>query len=223
MSFLTSILGIFMICIGLVLQQEKMNTNKKTETSGFDIRNMAASANMIVKEVDPLVPEKEDTPVFSLTEVEMEVTPSSVITPPRVEVYEGMTLEELANKLNQHLGNDKVAGQGALIASECINKGVDPYITVAIILQETGCGSSCSNLARNCNNFGGQKGSPSCNGGSFKRYDTVEEGLVGMIDNLSRNYFAIGLTTPETIGPKYCEGNEWAGHINWFVNKIRNS
>lgn len=223
MSFLTSILGIFMICIGLVLQQEKMNTNKKTETSGFDIRNMAASANMIVKEVDPLVPEKEDTPVFSLTEVEMEVTPSSVITPPRVEVYEGMTLEELANKLNQHLGNDKVAGQGALIASECINKGVDPYITVAIILQETGCGSSCSNLARNCNNFGGQKGSPSCNGGAFKRYDTVEEGLVGMIDNLSRNYFAIGLTTPETIGPKYCEGNEWAGHINWFVNKIRNS
>ena len=153
----------------------------------------------------------------------METAPGSIIVPPRVEVYEGMTLEELGDKLNRHLGNDTVAGQGHLIAAECINKGVDPYIVVAIILQETGCGSHCSNLARYCYNFGGVKGKPSCNGGSFRQYNSVEEGLVGMIDNLSRNYFAIGLTTPDTIGPKYCEGNEWAGHINWFVNKIRNN
>lgn len=225
-SLFTSIVGVLMVSIGLFIQSENMESNKvKTTTAGsFDIKNMAASTNMIVKEVEqPLKLEQKEEETLSLTEVEMETTPSSIIVPPRVEVYEGMTLEELAEKLNRHLGNDKVAGQGALIASECINKGVDPYITVAIILHETGCGTSCSNLARTCNNFGGQKGSPSCNGGSFKQYDTVEEGLVGMIDNLARNYFAIGLTTPETIGPKYCEGNEWAGHITWFVNKIRNN
>ena len=57
----------------------------------------------------------------------------------------------------------------------------------------------------------------------MKQFNSVDEGLAGMISNLSRNYFALGLTTPETIGPKYCEGNEWAGKISWFVNKIRNS
>ena len=219
-SYFTSLVGILMICIGLVIQNDIAHTAKREVTvSGFDIKNMAASTNMIVKETEE--PKNEDSLI--LQEVEMETAPASIIVPPRVEVYEGITLEELADKLNRNLGSDIVAGKGAIIASECINKGVDPYITVAIILHETGCGSSCSNLARNCYNFGGQKGSPSCNGGAFKQYDTVDEGLVGMIDNLSRNYFAIGLTTPETIGPKYCEGNEWAGHISWFVNKIRNS
>lgn len=215
----TSFVGILMISIGLMLQSDVDTTMKKTTTvSGFDIKNMAASTNMIVQEKEP---EKEET--LLLTEVEMETAPASVIVPPRVEVYEGQTLEELAERLNRHLGNDIVAGKGELIATECLNKGVDPYITVAIILHETGCGSHCSNLARYCYNFGGQKGKPSCNGGAFRQFDTVDEGLVGMINNLSKNYFAMGLTTPETIGPKYCEGNEWAGHITWFVNKIRNN
>ena len=39
-------------------------------------------------------------------------------------------------------------------------------------------------------------------------------------NNLSKNYFAQGRTTVETIAPKYCEGNTWAGKINYFVNKI---
>jgi len=222
MSIFTSLVGILMICIGLVIQNDSAHTMKNVkETDTFDIKNMAASANMIVK--DTSTEEVKETDNLLLTEVKMETAPASVIVPPRVEVYEGQTIEELAEHLNRHLGNDVVAGKGALIATECINKGVDPYITVAIILHETGCGTHCSNLARNCNNFGGQKGKPSCNGGAFRQFDTVDAGLVGMIDNLSRNYFQQGLTTPETIGPKYCEGNEWAGKITWFVNKIRNN
>ena len=221
MCVLTSMIGVLMICIGLVLQNDTDQSMKTTNTSNeFDIKNMAASANMIVKETSSPKEVKENT---LLTEVKMETAPASVIVPPRVEVYEGQTFEELAARLNRNLGSDVVAGKGELIASECLNKGVDPYITVAIILHETGCGSHCSNLARNCYNFGGQKGKPSCNGGAFRQFNSVDEGLVGMIDNLSRNYFSIGLNTPETIGPKYCEGNEWAGKINWFVNKIRNS
>lgn len=159
----------------------------------------------------------------SLTAVEMEVTPSSIYIPPRVEVYDGLTLEELGEKLNRHLGDDYVAGKGPLIAQLCLETGVDPYIAVAIILHETGCGTKCSNLARYCNNVGGQKGSPGCNGGSFKRFDTLDDGIKGFINNLSKNYFSQGRTTVETIAPKYCEGNTWAGKINYFVNKIRNN
>ena len=220
--YLTSLVGVLMISIGLVIQNDSAHsTNKTTTVSGFDIKNMAASSNMIVKETEVT----NNSESLILKEVEMETAPASIIVPPRVEVYDGLTFEELADKLNRNLGSDIVAGKGALIASESLNKGVDPYIVVAIIAQESGCTGSngCSNLARYCYNFGGQKGKPSCNGGAFRQFDTVDEGLVGLIDNLSRNYFAIGLNTPETIGPKYCEGDEWAGHITWFVNKIKNS
>ena len=159
----------------------------------------------------------------SLTAVDMEVIPASVYIPPRVEVYDGLTIEELGNKLNRHLGNDYIAGKGELLAKLCIENGVDPYIATAIILHETGCGSKCSNLTRYCNNVGGQKGSPGCNGGAFKKFDTIEDGFEGFVNNLSKNYFSQGRTTVETIAPKYCEGNTWAGKINYFVNKIRNN
>lgn len=219
---LTCIVAVMMIYIGVSLQKEYSgDNNTKINDLNYKIQNMSASTNMIVKESESeeFQPERKMT----VTEVKMETAPASVIVPTRVEVYEGMTLEELADKLNRNLGNDIIAGKGMLIASECINKGVDPYVATSIILHETGCKSKCSNLARYCYNFGGQKGRPSCNGGSFKKFDTVDEGLVGMINNLHKNYYAIGLNTVETIAPKYCEGNTWAGKINWFVNSIRNS
>lgn len=217
---ITMMIGIIMISIGMVIQNENsintLNTNQKIQE--FNIKNMAASTNMIVEETKET---EKTTDNLLLTEVVMETAPASVIVPPRVEVYEGMTLEELAAKLNRNLGNDIVAGKGALIATECINKGVDPYVAVAILLHETGCKSRCSSLARNCNNFGGQKGGPSCNGGSYKAYNSIDEGLVGFIDNLYRNYYSRGLTTIETIGPRYAESPTWRSKITWYVGQIR--
>jgi len=210
-----------MISIGMVIQSEKLENNLATKpvVQEFDIKNMAASTNMIVEETEASKKEKNED--LFLTEVKMETAPASVIIPPRVEVYEGMTLEELAIKLDRNLGSGMLAGKGALIAAECINKGVDPYIAIAIMLHETGCKSNCSSLARACNNFGGQKGSPSCNGGSYKAYNSVDEGVVGHIDNLYRNYFSRGLNTIESIGPKYAESPTWRSKITWYVEQIR--
>ena len=219
---LTCIVAVMMIYIGLSMHKEYAKKNNiKINDLNFKIQNMSASTNMIVKESES--EEFQPAKRLDLTEVKMEAAPASIIVPPRIEVYEGMTIEELAEKLNRNLGNDIIAGKGMLIASECINKGVDPYVATSIILHETGCKTKCSNLARYCYNFGGQKGKPSCNGGSFKKFDTIDAGLVGMINNLNKNYYAMGLNTVETIAPKYCEGNTWAGKINWFVNSIRNS
>lgn len=219
---LTCIVAVMMIYIGLSMNKEYAKKNNiKINDLNFKIQNMSASTNMIVKESES--EEFQPAKRLDLTEVKMEAAPASIIVPQRIEVYEGMTIEELAEKLNRNLGNDIIAGKGMLIASECINKGVDPYVATSIILHETGCKTKCSNLARYCYNFGGQKGKPSCNGGSFIKFDTIDAGLVGMINNLYKNYYAMGLNTVETIAPKYCEGNTWAGKINWFVNSIRNS
>ena len=205
-----------MISIGMILQKNLDNNNlNQSIIQEFNIKNMAASANEIKEEKEPNVIDN-----YLLKEIKMETAPASVIIPPRVEVYEGMTLEELGEKLNRSLKND-IAGKGIVIASKCIELGVDPYVATAIILHETGCGqNTCSQIARNCYNFGGQKGS-GC--GAYKRYNSVDEGLQGMIENLYNNFYSRGLTTVETIGPRYAESGTWVSKINWYVNNIRNT
>ena len=209
------LVGIVMISIGYVMQKENTPTHyHKEKSEQIDTKNISASANMIV--IDPT--EEEEKEKLSLVEIEMEVAPASIVIPPRIEVYEGMTLEEVAWQLEKTLKND-VAGHGMFIASKCIEYGVDPFIATAIIMHETGCEQmQCSSLARNCFNFGGQKGS-GC--GEYQRYNSIDEGLEGMIRNLYRNYYAYGLTTVEQIGPKYAEGDTWVSKINWYVNKIK--
>ena len=203
-----------MISIGLMIDQ-KGETYSTFQIKEFDIRNMAASASFLAKEEV-----EEDTPQINLllSEVVMETAPAAVIIPPRIEVFEGMTLEEIAAQLEKTLKND-ISGKGMVIAKRCIDLGVDPFIATAIIMHETGCGQrQCSSLARNCYNFGGQKG-PGC--GAYRRYNSIDEGLEGMINNLYKNYYAYGLTTVEAIGPKYAESDTWVSKINWYVNKIR--
>ena len=220
-SSVLATLGIVMISIALVIQSEEQITLEKDKTivtkdSKIQLKNMAASANTIIKEEDQ-GKEAEVIPI------DMEIAPASVIIPPRIEVYEGMTIDELAAKLNQNLGNGYIAGKGYMIASQCIEKGVDPYVAVAIMLHETGCKYNCSTLVRTCNNVGGQKGSPGCNGGSYKAFATLDDGIIGFINNLQRNYYAKGLNTIEKIAPKYAASSAWPAKIRGYVNQIRAS
>lgn len=204
-----------MISIGMVFQQEQgLKSKKNMNTEQFDLKNIAASANMIVVKSSETKAENNN---LLLTEIKMETAPAAVS---RVEVFEGMTIEEIAAQLDKSLKND-VSGKGMVIANKCIELGVNPFVATAIILHETGCGQNqCSNIARNCYNFGGQKGA-GC--GAYKKYNSVDEGLEGMISNLYRNYYSRGLVTVETIGPKYAESDTWISKINWYVNKIRNA
>ena len=95
-SSLTFMVGIMMISIGMVMQQGNDFTALKTTTTKFDIKNIAASANMIVKTDNK---KSENTENLLLTDVVMVTAPAAVIVPPRVEVFEGMTLEEIAAQL----------------------------------------------------------------------------------------------------------------------------
>lgn len=144
----------------------------------------------------------------------------TVTTETKEIVYDGMTLDELGEKLNKSL-NSTVKGQGHIFAKYSIEYGVDPYLAVAVMLHETGCKWNCSGLAKKCNNYGGQKGSPSCNGGSYKKYETQEEGIKGYISNLSKNYIKKGLTTPKQINKKYAEDPNWYKKIEKYIKEIK--
>lgn len=138
----------------------------------------------------------------------------------RVIVYDGMTMSELTEKLNRSL-KSTIAGKGDIFASYSLERGVDPYLAVSIMLLETGCNWSCSSLMRRCNNVGGQKGSPSCDGGSYKSYPSLDEGIKGFIDNIADNYYAYGLTTPEAMNKKYAASNMWAIKVNNYISSVK--
>lgn len=135
-------------------------------------------------------------------------------------VYDGLTMDELAEKLDRSLKNE-LHGYGRLYAEYSLANGVDPYIAVAISLHETGCNGRCSTLMLECNNVAGQKGSPTCGNYGYRGFPTLEDGIKGFIDNLSQNYFGIGLNTPELMNKKYAESTTWAERVNGYVAMIK--
>lgn len=206
-TILLAVLAVIDCIVGGVVIKEALTVKPKSQTEPVKMLELGQA---LVIDDDSLlalaiVEEEEDL------EEEIETETEKI-------VYDGMTLEELAAKLNRSL-NDTIANQGYLIASYSLEKGVDPYIATAIILHETGCTWSCSNLVNSCNNVGGQKGS-GC--GSYRYFSTLEEGIKGFIDNLAKNYFSKGLTTPEQINKKYAEDQTWYQKINSYVTKIKN-
>lgn len=132
-------------------------------------------------------------------------------------VYETYTMDELARRLDSVLSDD-LSGKGYLIASYSLSKGVDPYLAASIMMHETGCKWGCSRITKACNNVGGQKGS-GC--GSYKYYETLDEGIMGMIDNLYNKYISLGLLTPETINPKYAEDTKWSYYVNRYIETFK--
>ena len=135
-------------------------------------------------------------------------------------VYDGLTEQQLIDKINNFLSSD-LKNKGELYVTYSLEKGVDPYLAVAISMHETGCRWGCSTLVKECNNVGGQVGGPSCNGGSYKRYDTLDEGIKGFIDNIAKNYVQKGLTTAEEMNPKYAADTKWASKVNKYIDEIK--
>ena len=144
--------------------------------------------------------------INDLSSLKQEIEIVKLATSSPVVVHEGLTKEELVDKLNRSLSSD-LAGYGEVFANYSIE-------------YETGCTWNCSTLVKECNNVGGMKGS-GC--GAYGRFDSLDAGIEAMISNLSRNYVSKGLTTPELIGPRYAMSDTWASKINNYIEKIRNN
>ena len=98
------------------------------------------------------------------------------------------------------------------ISLACEKYGISDKIPLAIAKLETG--HFTSNAYLNYNNPGGM----SINEVPIK-YDTIEDGVEAFISNLAENYFANGLTTPESISKKYCPCNAetWANIVTQLM------
>ena len=93
------------------------------------------------------------------------------------------------------------------IVEACNRYGIDSSIVLAIARLETGNFTSHAYLV------GNNPGGMSVNEVPIT-YSSIEQGVEAMVSNLAHNYFAIGLTTPELIGLKYCPVNpNWANMV----------
>ena len=133
--------------------------------------------------------------------------------------YKGESKKKIAKKLNRYL-NSTLKNKGEFIVDYSMKKGMDPYLATAVMLQETGCYWTCSYLTRTCNNVGGNKGSPSCNGGSYKRFDTIDDGIKFAIDKLNY-YYKKGYKTAKEINPFYAQDKTWYVKVNRYINELK--
>lgn len=110
----------------------------------------------------------------------------------------------LGDTVNQ---TEAVYGAGTIeskIVEACNRYGIDSSVVLGIARLETGNFTSYAYLV------GNNPGGMSVNEVPII-YGSIDEGVEAMVSNLAHNYFAIGLTTPELIGQKYCPVNpNWA-------------
>lgn len=216
---------IFGVLLSFALPQfMNMNLEKKleTETEKEVYTENTVSTNevaMATEEDESGTPIEQPEPV---QEQEPAPVQEQVVQEPQAEpvVYEGMTLNELAEKLNRSL-KSTLAGTGMSFAKYSVDMGIDPYLAVAIVLHETGCNYKCSAQVNQCYNVGGMKGGPSCNGTSYKKFNSLDEGIYSFMYNLKTNYYDKGLTTPEQMNKKYAASKTWATKIHNYINKIQ--
>ncbi|MDE5539200.1 MAG: glucosaminidase domain-containing protein, partial [Bacilli bacterium] len=132
-------------------------------------------------------------------------------------VYKGLTLDEVGAKIDKYM-KSTLRGYGKYLASISLENDVDPIVAASIILVETGCQRNCSALVKKSNNVGGMRGSK-----GYLKYESLEAGLNAFVKNLSRNYYAKGLTTPKLMNKKYAENPNWHKDVNYYVNLIKAS
>lgn len=221
-----AIILIVLIGVPCSLDIFKQETNNENNTDLLLANNILDNTSKEIG-VDEIVTEKSEVEQQVVSETDETTTNNdenneNIVNNKSEIVYDGLTKEELVDKLNRNL-NSTLSGTGEIFANYSLELGIDPYLAVAIVLHETGCSWDCSDLVKSCYNVGGQKGNPGCNGGSYAAYNSLEEGISSYMHNLYNNYYAYGLTTPETINPKYATSTTWSSSINNYINKIKAS
>lgn len=124
------------------------------------------------------------------------------------------TLFEENQSLKQGLGSMDNAAIEDIFRAACNLYGVDYKLALAIAKLETG--NFTSDVYINKHNVGGLT-----NGGEYKTFSSVTEGVFEMVRNLKVNYINKGLTTPSEINPKYCPtDSNWASKVTQIMESL---
>lgn len=198
---------------------EEENVPKYKVATVKRVNTTATSIITTITDVEEEVQLEEEIPEET-TQIPYEIAP--VFEDDGSIIYDGMTLTELTDKLNKSL-NGYLTNTGYFFAKNTKDTGMNPYLSVSIVLLETGCKWTCSSLTVKCNNIGGLKGGASCNGGSYSKYGTLDEGIAGYLGIIYNNYYLKGMDTAEKMASTYAASPVWASKVNKYIEEVKNA
>ncbi len=142
--------------------------------------------------------------------------------------YDNEDASVIANKINMYLKTE-MENKGEVISKYAIASEVNPYLVAAMILEESRCDSECSFLVKRCNNVGrmyydkDNMGEVACYGGSYQKFDSLDNSIRAYIKYINTNFYSKDLTTPTSIAKEYKRDLRWVFRVNQFMEKIKNA
>ena len=142
--------------------------------------------------------------------------------------YNDESADIIGKKIDNYLKSD-MENKGAMIAKYSIVNELDPYLVAGIILEETSCEFECSVLVKSCNNVAklnynrDNLTEAACFGGSYQKFNSLEDGIKAFINVLKYDFYENELTTPGAIYKPFNRDVAWAFRVNQNIEKIKNS
>ncbi len=158
--------------------------------------------------------EEEIDPKENETEVPVEEEPVDTS-------FNGESIEVIGKKIDKYCAKTPLEGYGEYIAKTSILKSVNPYLITGIILENSNCKVECSVIFKECSNTSGMKGSPGCFGGSYKKYNKVEESISDLVGSISKTFYTPEMQAPYKMYKDYGKSSSWALKVNNFMDAIK--
>ena len=135
--------------------------------------------------------------------------------------FNGESIETVGKKIERLLKKTDLEGMGEYISRTAIRKSVNPYLIGGIILESTNCKRDCSIILKQCNNVSGMKGDPGCFGGTYKKYNSIEDGISDLVNDVSRRFETSESQVPNKMFKSYGKNATWAFKVGNFMEDLK--
>ena len=180
---------------------------------GINQANILMFNNNFMIYLNPV--EKEDKPVTPVDDKEKEE--EKVVDTK----FNGESIEAIGKKFDKYTKKTPLEGYGEFIARTSINKGVNPYLISGIILENSNCKIECSVIFKECNNLTGLKGEPGCFGGTYKKYEKIEDSISDLVNQINNDYYTKEMQAPYKMYKTYGKNSSWALKVSNFMDAIK--
>ena len=179
---------------------------------------------LLIKGVDysnKFIQENDLMIYFSGRPTDKESTLPSEPKPIVINEWNGEKKEAIASKLEKYFKDTYLEGYGEKITGSAINRNVDPYLIGSIIYVNSRCSTECQPFVRMCNNAAGNGGNPSCLGGKYKKYKTIEESFDDLVVYIKDNFVSKDISSPYEMYKKYGKDAAWAYSVSKYYGLIK--
>ncbi len=159
--------------------------------------------------------------VINLLEHPKEEVPVDTVKPIIIDEYNGEKKDAIVSKINKYLAKTELKdiGNGTFVSA--VTNDVNPYMLAAMVLVNTECNNECTVIMKSCNNVSYLRGEPGCFGGSYKKYNSIDDSIADLASYVGTNYVKNNLKTPYDIYKKYGKNIAWAYKVDKVMGLMK--